>query len=195
MFLELIARTNPKTIDLLSAGGGGGTPSLVPEDVSAALGHCKHPMGSALLRVKVAGDKPGHLFRMWQAEVHEIQAREGWGAKSARTFDRLAAAVLEAYLNPLCKDRRCEGRGLRRATHREGSVDREGRYLMVACERCDGTGLAKPNLSMRRHKLNLRSVASYKETWASRWDFLTERLAAIEFEATMDFGKGIRQRD
>lgn len=146
-----------------------------------------------MLKVKYAGHPPNALYCQWEALVIQEAADKGWKAKKKATFSHLAYAVMGEHMDCRCKA--CKGRGVKNKNPEPGEVvvPGMGRYIIVDCIACNGTGQGKPNQSLRGRLLGM-TPSSYQETWHDRFEHLLLELSMIERNSADDFARKMKKR-
>lgn len=210
MLLELIARINPKQVNLMSAGGGRSENVLTPEDIAQALAGIKDPLGSVVARVKFAGHDPASLYATFAAHVKWEAARLGWKkSRDPQILDKFSRVVVDEFLD--CRCTRCEGRGTVRRIlsgliekakvdpsirDMKGTVETGigGPFLVVACDACGGEGNGELSQAERSRRMGFADPKSYRETWHERFEAMSMRLAHAEVAIEEALRQKLRRR-
>lgn len=179
---KALARLNPKLTNFAPSGVGGHG-SITPQDIAAALGYCKDPLATRLLRVKYAGHDCDRraLAIGFKEHLEAVAYKKGWRSKKELVYERLAVGTILEYLDKRCAV--CGGQGVVRRNN-EGTSKAAG-YLPrveVVCEGCNGTGALQPeqaNQEERARQLNMTRT-SFMDTWLARWDFALSELTRLD---------------
>jgi len=152
---HLLTRLNAKISNVQKIPGGGNVGVLSFEDICIGLAKIRNRAASELILAKWLG----YDSQIVESELRDLLSliahKEKWNFQKEETIGRLAALAIDEEIVPR-KCSKCVGRG---------SYIKQ--TLRVDCDKCDGKGVLKRNLSEKARYLGVtRSV--FTKTWDKR---------------------------
>lgn len=145
---------------------------VVPVDALTALGWCKNPLASMLLKLRLGHVDHGLALAsgpLLQWVVFET-GRKRWAFRDADQLKQFGLQCVSEWLGEKCPI--CKGRD-----HR---ITRNG--VVTICDPCGGTGRVRDAQKIRADAIGV-ARETISRTWAERFDYIVGELGIIERKA------------